>query len=115
MKIKSSKDIIKIDSCFPQFQHKIRSLDVEGCSQLTEKSLELLNHQCTDTLLELKLCSNLKKDEDDESYHSDYKEVIDNSLFRWELHLFLKMASIAEAKYINLHHIYIQGKKIDKP
>ena len=40
------------------YQHKIRSLDLVGCSQLTEASLDQLNHHCYDSLVELSFSGN---------------------------------------------------------
>ena len=50
--------------------HKIHSLDVVGCNQLTETSLGNLNHNCYDSLVELSFSGNL---------HPDYKKP--NSIF----------------------------------
>ena len=55
--------------------HKIRSLDVVGCTELTEVSLENLNKLCGDSLLELKLSGNWSQCE-----HLDTKIHVNNSI-----------------------------------
>ena len=50
-------------------KHKLRELDIVGCAHLTEASLEELNHQCCDSLIELSFSGN----------HPDSKNS--NSLF----------------------------------
>merc|ERR1712126_24057 len=46
-------------------KHKIRSLEVVGCSHLTQKSLEEINNNCSETLLELKINSYTKNKDGD--------------------------------------------------
>ena len=55
--------------------HKIKYLDIAGCDKLTEKSLEEINKNCSDELLELKLRGNWKEEE---SYVT--KILVNNSI-----------------------------------
>ena len=73
--ISKFKHSIEIHIFFSFFLHKIRSLDVRGCSNLTEKSLDEINQYCCDALLELKVSGNTNSE-----FEDDYKEVIDNSI-----------------------------------
>ena len=50
-------------------------MDVTGCSNLTEKSLLEINQHCYDSLLELKISSNIKVE-----FEEEYREVINNSI-----------------------------------
>merc|ERR1719167_839960 len=68
-------------------KHKIRALEVVGCSHLSQKSLEEINNTCSETLLELKVNSYVK-DNDGETV--DINSILPDNLDPGEVEYGLK-------------------------